>query len=247
MYLTVEEKKVDILPTSYVKGEKLEFVSKMWKELEERGIGDSLKKVLIAQSAVESAWGSCKLSREANNIYGIKGDGITVTTHEYIDGKKTYLKQHFEKFGSIGECIDRRLSLMHIVKKYATAPNYWSVVGSVRNILEKAINIEYHEKNIQEYRYKDTFDNIDFYPIYVAYADRSCIGYFRMNKLNNYNNLKLRSHDRTMGSMGERREAIAGRDFQFGGRSGCLHSRERRLQKKKGEKSIIRKNILYFC
>lgn len=246
-YLTVKEKEVWAMPVSYINGDRLRFVMTMWEELEKRDIGDSVKKVLIAQSAVESAWGQCRLSKEANNVYGIKGDGITVTTHEYIHGKKTYLQQRFRKFGSIGDCIDKRLSLMHLVKRYATAPDYWSVVGRVRDMLDKAINIRYHEKTIQDFRYKDTFDNIGFYPIHVAHADRVRIGDFRMNKLNNYNNLKLNAHDRTMGSMGERREAIADRHIQFRGRGRCLHSRERRLQKKKGDKSIVKRNMLYFC
>ncbi|MCO6017488.1 hypothetical protein CKN86_11765 [Carnobacterium divergens] len=46
-----------------------------------------LPSVAAAQAALESGWGSSSLASKYNNLFGIKGAGVSLPTTEYYDGK----------------------------------------------------------------------------------------------------------------------------------------------------------------
>lgn len=46
-----------------------------------------LPSVAAAQAALESGWGSSSLAAKYNNLFGIKGAGVSLPTTEYYDGK----------------------------------------------------------------------------------------------------------------------------------------------------------------
>lgn len=46
-----------------------------------------LPSVAAAQAALESGWGTSSLASKYNNLFGIKGSGVSLPTTEYYDGK----------------------------------------------------------------------------------------------------------------------------------------------------------------
>lgn len=70
--------------------------------------------VMMAQSALESAWGESKLSKKANNFFGVKGSYkgkyVTMDTKEYSNGKWVTVKQKFRKYPSFYESMEDNAS-----------------------------------------------------------------------------------------------------------------------------------------
>ena len=60
----------------------------------------------IAQAALESGWGESKLTRDANNLFGIKahhgwpGETYEIATAEYVDGNRVMETAAFRKYSS---------------------------------------------------------------------------------------------------------------------------------------------------
>ena len=125
-----------------------EFVSTMRdtfrKKLEEKGLNPNYADSLVAQAALESAWG--KSTSGKNNYGGIKGKGTTRRTREVINGKSTYINDSFRDFNSLDEYADYQVNLLNgprykafsgdfisrVVKGgYATDPNYKNIFNSV--------------------------------------------------------------------------------------------------------------------
>lgn len=69
-----------------------------------------LPSVSIAQAILESNWGRSKLAKEANNLFGIKGDyngeSLTVTTKEWDGSKMIDVDAGFRKYPSWNESIE---------------------------------------------------------------------------------------------------------------------------------------------
>lgn len=69
-----------------------------------------LPSVSIAQAILESNWGRSKLAKEANNLFGIKGDyngeSMTVTTKEWDGSKMIDVDAGFRKYPSWNESIE---------------------------------------------------------------------------------------------------------------------------------------------
>ncbi|HEM2542948.1 TPA: GBS Bsp-like repeat-containing protein [Streptococcus suis] len=67
--------------------------------------------VMLAQTILESAWGTSQLATNANNIFGIKadvswkGNTYTVQTNEVVGGKTVTVKKQFRAYGTIFESI----------------------------------------------------------------------------------------------------------------------------------------------
>lgn len=63
-----------------------------------------------AQGALESAWGESGLAKEANNLFGIKGDykgeSVTMETSEVVDGKWIKVDAQFRKYPSWDESVE---------------------------------------------------------------------------------------------------------------------------------------------
>lgn len=63
------------------------------------------ERIIIAQSAVETGWGS---KVKGNSFFGIKahgGNGIEFTTHEVVDGKKIKVKDTFKSYDSLYDSV----------------------------------------------------------------------------------------------------------------------------------------------
>jgi flagellum-specific peptidoglycan hydrolase FlgJ len=63
------------------------------------------ERIIIAQSAVETGWGS---KVKGNSFFGIKahgGDGIEFTTHEVVDGKRIKMKDTFKAYDSLADSV----------------------------------------------------------------------------------------------------------------------------------------------
>lgn len=65
--------------------------------------------LIIAQSALESAWGTSGLTKKGNNLFGIKGKGpagsCTMPTTEYVNGKPIKVNAAFRAYNNWGESI----------------------------------------------------------------------------------------------------------------------------------------------
>ncbi|WP_379152886.1 glucosaminidase domain-containing protein [Paenibacillus sp. sgz5001063] len=75
-------------------------------DMRRSGIAASLT---IAQAALESGWGSSRLTVRANNLFGIKGTGpagsISMQTTEYRDGKAMKVTTAFRAYNNWGESV----------------------------------------------------------------------------------------------------------------------------------------------
>ena len=72
-----------------------------------------LPSVIIAQAALESGW-----NLEAKTLFGIKGDGVSLVTTEYIDGIKKIVTDSFVIYKDIAEAIEGYFNLLS-TERYA--------------------------------------------------------------------------------------------------------------------------------
>ncbi|GIO67851.1 glycoside hydrolase family 73 protein [Paenibacillus cookii] len=70
----------------------------------------------IAQAILESNWGTSGLTRQANNLFGIKGKGpagsVEMPTTEYVQGKAVKVTAAFRKYNSWTESIADHSNLL---------------------------------------------------------------------------------------------------------------------------------------
>ena len=135
-----------------------EFVSTMRdtfkKKLSEKGLNPDYADSLVAQAALESAWG--KSTSGKHNYGGIKGKGTTKRTREVINGKSTYINDSFRDFNSLDEYANYQVNLLNgprykafsgdfisrVVKGgYATDPNYKNIFNSVLKRVKRIKNV----------------------------------------------------------------------------------------------------------
>jgi len=81
--------------------------------------------VTVAQAALESNWGQSRLSREANNYFGIKAHGghdrIQMSTEECEHGERVTVEAEFAKYPSLLDCIQCRDGILLRSANYAGA------------------------------------------------------------------------------------------------------------------------------
>ena len=83
--------------------------------------------VVFAQAALESAWGTSRLAREACNLFGIKatpswkGPVITLPTREYVAGRWIVVPANWRKYPSWNECIVDYSRILHVCPWYRDA------------------------------------------------------------------------------------------------------------------------------
>ena len=81
--------------------------------------------VTVAQAALESSWGQSKLSREANNYFGIKAHGnrdqVQMSTQECERGTTVVIEAGFAKYLSMLECFQSRDGILLRSAIYAGA------------------------------------------------------------------------------------------------------------------------------
>ena len=76
-----------------------------------------LPSVIIAQAALESGW-----NLEAKTLFGIKGNGVSLVTTEYIDGVKKIVTDSFVVYKDIAEAIEGYFNLLN-AERYANVRN----------------------------------------------------------------------------------------------------------------------------
>jgi flagellum-specific peptidoglycan hydrolase FlgJ len=81
--------------------------------------------VTVSQAALESNWGQSKLSREANNFFGIKAhaghDRIEMLTNECEHGSEIVIRAEFAKYPSMLDCFQCRDGIIARGAVYADA------------------------------------------------------------------------------------------------------------------------------
>ena len=81
--------------------------------------------ITVAQAALESAWGKSRLSREANNYFGIKAHGsgafIELPTTEIRQGKAVRCVARFARYDAMQTCFADRDHLIATLSCYADA------------------------------------------------------------------------------------------------------------------------------
>ena len=129
------------------------------KILKEKGMDISFAKALVAQDALESAWGSKPSG--TYNFGGIKGSGTTKSTKEYINGQYITTNDNFKDFNSIEDYARYKVNLLnnprynvfaHPVNEfafwvknggYATSPVYTETLNRVINSFKQGGIIDY--------------------------------------------------------------------------------------------------------
>jgi flagellum-specific peptidoglycan hydrolase FlgJ len=81
--------------------------------------------VTVAQAALESSWGQSRLSREANNYFGIKAHGnqdqVQMNTEECEHGTTVAIEAGFARYPSMLDCFQCRDRILLRGTVYADA------------------------------------------------------------------------------------------------------------------------------
>jgi hypothetical protein len=85
--------------------------------------------VTVAQAILESDWGRSRLSRQGNNLFGIKALGgiagpagvVTLATWEHVDGGDVIVQAPFKAYTSLDQSIDDHGSFFTRNRRYASA------------------------------------------------------------------------------------------------------------------------------
>lgn len=77
---------------------------------------DLYASVMIAQAALESGFGQSKLTKEANNLFGVKGEykgeSYKIQTREVINGKDEMVLAKFRKYPSVKESLQDYVNIV---------------------------------------------------------------------------------------------------------------------------------------
>ena len=76
-----------------------------------------LPSVIIAQASLESGW-----NLEAKTLFGIKGNGVSLVTTEYIDGIKKIVTDSFVVYKDIAEAVEGYFNLLN-AERYTNVRN----------------------------------------------------------------------------------------------------------------------------
>ena len=88
---------------------------------------DLYPSVILAQAAVESNFGESELSKQYNNYFGIKGEGVVLPTMEMEGETEKMVKDDFRTYGSARE------SFFDYGKLIAKAPRHFPPCARPRN------------------------------------------------------------------------------------------------------------------
>lgn len=115
--------------------------------LVQKGLNPLFAKALVAQDALESAWGTKESGKY--NFGGIKGKGTVRRTREVINGRNVYINDSFRDFNSLEDYANYKVNLLNNNRYkafsgdisefasrvhrggYATDPNYSKILNQV--------------------------------------------------------------------------------------------------------------------
>lgn len=137
------------------------------KVIDEAIQSKSLPSVSIAQASLETGYG--KYNKLKNNLFGIKGRGITTKTKEFYKGKFVTIRANFQYFPTVKDAFNKHYQILNrygvrgydynfwieriVACGYATDPNYDKKLNYIID------RFELHRlDNIQ--RYKQQISNI---------------------------------------------------------------------------------------
>jgi flagellum-specific peptidoglycan hydrolase FlgJ len=83
----------------------------------------ALPSVSIAQAALETGYG--KYNKLQNNLFGIKGRGITTKTKEFYKGKFITIRANFQYFPTIKDAFNRHYQILNRYGVYGNNYNVW--------------------------------------------------------------------------------------------------------------------------
>ncbi|NLK93716.1 MAG: glycoside hydrolase family 73 protein [Clostridiales bacterium] len=100
-----------------------------------------LPSLTISQAILESSWGKSSLSKNGNNLFGIKayndwsGPIISIATKEYIKGSYVYINANFKAYSSFNESIRDHSKLLSTdrYKSVTSASNYQEACIAIYN------------------------------------------------------------------------------------------------------------------
>jgi flagellum-specific peptidoglycan hydrolase FlgJ len=122
--------------------------------------------VTVAQAALESAFGSSRLSETANNYFGIKAargqSSIALATMESIHGEMRKITARFARYASIAECFAARDRIILAAPCYAEARGHAREPIAFIHSLAKfwATDPAYAEK-LEHFYLQNTFAELD--------------------------------------------------------------------------------------
>lgn len=82
---------------------------------------------VVAQAALESAWGESKLAKGGCNLFGVKADAawqgevLTLPTREFLDGKWVRVPARWRKYPDWLACLDDHAAFLLRNKRYRPA------------------------------------------------------------------------------------------------------------------------------
>ncbi len=82
--------------------------------------------VSLGQAALESAWGRSKLSREHNNLFGIKGGGAKNSVRYFPNNGNTRKRTSYRTYGSWEDSVAHHAELLGTHRAYAKARPLWT-------------------------------------------------------------------------------------------------------------------------
>lgn len=128
----------------------------------------------IAQAALESGWGKSRLSREANNLFGVKanarwkGPVISMLTGEHVKGKDIIEQALWRKYQSWAACLADRSVFFRENKRYAKCFNETTGEGWANAVAAAgyATDVNYAKKLIAMIHSRNLtrFDNVKAKP-----------------------------------------------------------------------------------
>lgn len=127
-----------------------------------------LPSVTIAQAILESSWGNSELTKNSNNLFGIKsnetwqGKTVVFPTKEYVDNVSITIYASFKSYNSYSESIEDHSMLLN-EKRYEAVKNSSNYIDACYSLYNcgYATNPKYSElliKIIQCFNL-DTYDN----------------------------------------------------------------------------------------
>lgn len=122
--------------------------------------------VIMAQSALESNWGTSQLSEQYHNYFGIKAnsqeEGVNLETLEFVDGKSGEYEQRFRVYKSKADSFNHYGRLMTQAKRYAPVKDAKTYQEAAKMLKQcgYATDPQYDKKIIQLIE-KYGFDQLD--------------------------------------------------------------------------------------
>lgn len=93
-----------------------------------------LASITIAQAILESAWGLSGLTVRSNNLFGIKGKGVSSPTFEYINGKRVNITDNFKAYPDWATSVADHSALFHRLSRYSNLIGCTDYKTACRNV-----------------------------------------------------------------------------------------------------------------